>query len=58
MDSKDKKSLEPREDLIRRKKEAARRIIELSGELDLTLEDLADLPRFVRNWATLKWKED
>lgn len=46
------------EDLIRRKKEAARRIIELSGELNLTLEDLEDLPRFVRNWATLRWKED
>lgn len=53
-----KKPLEPWEDLIRRKKEAARRIIELSGELSLTLEDLEDLPRFVRNWATLRWKED
>ena len=28
------------------------------GELNLTLEDLEDLPRFVRNWATLRWKED
>ena len=53
-----KKSLEPWEDLIQRKKEAARRIIELSGELNLTLNDLADVSRFVRNWATLKWVEN
>ena len=32
-----KKSLEPWEDLILRKKEAARRIIELSSELSLTV---------------------
>ena len=53
-----KKSLEPWEDLIQRKKEAAHRIIELSGELNLTLNDLADVSRFVRNWATLKWVEN
>ena len=50
-----KKSLEPWEDLILRKKDAARRIIELSSELNLPLNYLADVSGFDRNWATLKW---
>lgn len=56
MDTDVKRPLEPWEDLIRRKKEAARRIIEMSGELNLTLLDLEDVGNIVRLSATLSPK--
>ena len=38
-----------------RKKEAARRIIEMSGELHLTISELKCVLEYVQNYALLSW---
>lgn len=38
-----------------RKKEAARRIIEMSGELHLTISELKRVLEYVQNYALLSW---